>query len=67
MQESAPRHSSQEKNEISASAREPIALPDLPTDIRDKLRKLEKYESRYQGAFGIANCLRPLLTALRPA
>ena len=67
MQESAPRHSSQEANEISTSAREPIALPDLPIDIRDKLRKLEKYESRYHGAFGIANRLRPLLTALRTA
>ena len=67
MQESTPWHSSQETNEVSISAREPLALPDLPIDIRDKLRKLEKYESRYHGAFGIANCLRPLLTALRAA
>lgn len=47
MQEIAPQQSSQEIYETSTSAGESSASSDLPTDIRDKLRKLEKYESRY--------------------
>lgn len=67
MQENAPQQSSQETNETSTSAGESSASSDLPTDVRDKLRKLERYESRYHGRSRIANRPRPLLTAQRAA
>jgi len=40
---------SQESGEIITSAEEPRTSSDLPTDVRVKLRKLEKLESRYHG------------------
>ncbi len=67
IQEAAPRTSSQETNETSTSAGESSASSELPTGVRDKLKKLEKYESRYHGMFGTAGRLRPLLTAPRAA
>lgn len=47
MQENPPQQSSQEANATSTSTGESSASSDLPSDVRDKLRKLEKYESRY--------------------
>lgn len=41
--------SSQESGETTTSAEEPRTSSDLPTDVRVKLRKLEKLESRYHG------------------
>lgn len=67
MQETAPRQSSSETNEKSTAAGDFGALSILPTDVREKLRKLEKYESRYHGMFGNANRTRRLLKAPRAA
>lgn len=47
---SAKGESSQESAETTSSVEEPRASLDLPTDVRVKLRKLEKLESRYHGA-----------------
>lgn len=52
--EKAPRENSSSENnqgtaETTASADEPRSSSDLPTDVRVKLRKLEKLESRYHG------------------
>lgn len=52
--EKAPRETSSSENnqgtaETTASADEPRLSSDLPTDVRVKLRKLEKLESRYHG------------------
>ena len=55
MQETASQKSGQETDETSTSAGEASALPDLPADVRDKLRRLEKYESRYHGIHWTAN------------
>ena len=63
--EIVPQPDGQEANETSTSVEESSASLDLPTDVRDKLRKLEKYESRYHGIFGLANHPRPSLTAAR--
>lgn len=49
--------SSQESGETSTSAEEPRTSSDLPTDVRVKLRKLEKLESRYHG--GSSLIVRP--------
>lgn len=46
-QDTIPRQSSQETTELPTSAGEISASSRLPADVRDKLRKLEKYESRY--------------------
>lgn len=67
MQETAPQQVSQEINKSSPPIEDSGALSELPTDVRDKLRKLEKYESRYHGTCRIANRPEPLLTALRAA
>ena len=55
MQETASQKSGNETDETSTSAGEASTSPDLPADIRDKLRKLEKYESRYNGIHRTAN------------
>ena len=55
MQETASQQSGQETDETTTSAGEASASPDLPADVRDKLRKLEKYESRYHGIHRTAN------------
>jgi hypothetical protein len=47
--ESGPREGGQETNEAAVSADEPRTSSDLPTEIRVKLRKLDKLESRYHG------------------
>lgn len=41
------------------------APPELPTDVRVKLRKLDKLESRYQGGYGpvLFHTIKPNLTA----
>ena len=65
VQETAPQPTSQETNETSTSAGESSASSDLSIDVRDKLKKLEKYESRYHGMFRIASCPGRLLTAPR--
>lgn len=67
MQEIAPEQGSQETNKSSPPIEEFSASSELPTDVRDKLRKLEKYESRYHGMCRIANCPKPSLTAPRTA
>ncbi len=41
---------SQESGEIAVAEGEPRTSSDLPTDVRVKLRKLEKLEARYHGA-----------------
>ena len=56
MLETASQESGQEIDETSTSVGEATASPDLPADVRDKLRKLEKYESKYHGILEIANC-----------
>lgn len=56
IQETAPRQSSQDTNDTPTSATGSTASSDLPTDVRNKLRKLERYESRYHGMFGTADC-----------
>lgn len=43
----------QESGETTASAEEPSTSSYLPTDVRVKLRKLEKLESRYHGGFDL--------------
>ena len=63
MQETATRQSGHEKDETSTSTGESSASSDLPADVRDKLRKLEKYESRYQGILRTAERLTLLLTS----
>lgn len=52
-QEPAAEHSSGNHDMVASveSAELPKALLELPTDIRVKLRKLEKLESRYHGTF----------------
>jgi len=47
--ESGLRESGQETNETAVSTDEPRTSSDLPTDVRVKLRKLDKLESRYHG------------------
>ena len=49
MNGSAGRELSQDDGEIASTAEAPRTSSDLPTDIRVKLRKLEKLESRYHG------------------
>lgn len=51
-------HSNQESGETTTSAEEPRTSSDLPTDVRVKLRKLEKLESRYHG--GSCVVVRPM-------
>ena len=41
--------SGQDTDQMSISNGESSALSALPTEVRDKLRKFEKYESRYHG------------------
>ena len=55
MQEPASPQGGQEIDETSTSTGEASTSPDLPADVRDKLRKLEKYESRYHGLYSTAN------------
>lgn len=50
-QETSRGESSQESGEATTSVEEPRVSSDLPTDVRVKLRKLEKLESRYHGAW----------------
>ena len=38
-------------SEKSAAPEEQAQTPELPTDVRVKLRKLERLEARYQGLF----------------
>lgn len=47
--EGGPRESRLDNNEAAASTDEPRTSSDLPTDVRAKLRKLDKLESRYHG------------------
>ena len=47
--ENTSSESNQGAGETAASADEPRSSSDLPTDVRVKLRKLEKLESRYHG------------------
>lgn len=67
IEETASQQGGREANETSTSTGESNASSDLPADVRDKLRKLEKYESRYHGMFGIADHPRPFLMAARAA
>ena len=60
MQEITSRQSGQDIHQTPTSTGESTALSDLPTDVREKLRKLERYESRYHGMLGISN--QPMLT-----
>ncbi len=48
-QENTSSESNQGTGETATSADEPRSSSDLPTDVRVKLRKLEKLESRYHG------------------
>ena len=47
--ENTSSESNQGTGETATSADEPRSSSDLPTDVRVKLRKLEKLESRYHG------------------
>lgn len=42
-----------EDDKASAGAEPPSSLQELPTEVRVKLRKLEKLESKYQGTLFI--------------
>ena len=50
-QETARTEHGKETDETSTTGEEPGISTDLPTDVRVKLRKLEKFESRYHGAY----------------
>lgn len=43
------RENGQEVNEAAITIDEPRTSSELPTDVRVRLRKLDKLESRYQG------------------
>lgn len=67
IKETASQQGGQETDETSISAEESGVSSELPADVRDKLRKLEKYESRYHGMLRTTTYPRPSLTAARAA